>query len=289
MLFLVTVPTFLAVDGPALRETLPYLQFITGLLAILVAVVTLGPPLRARYRNTIGRRRDHRQRLARLVAGAQLSFFETALGQPPTLRRTVEGKDYEMDREGEVVEASKSFTECIFVDRDYFVQTVSDQDDTVIGFSITTRHKRFNPVFTGVSDIDLFKVKLGKTPFSEIEQDPIYLTAFAGPRDVSYYSEAHGFGHAGFQQTFVFTASTAAEPKPGEPIVQMAAEIGFDFHPHESEPPDSRTLEHLAGWQEFRKQSAVTTYSVLKVPPELFPAETYGPHGDEVWMLPDAS
>jgi len=46
------VPVFLAVDAPALRETLPYLQLITGLLGILVAVVTLGPPALARYRNT---------------------------------------------------------------------------------------------------------------------------------------------------------------------------------------------------------------------------------------------
>jgi hypothetical protein len=41
--------------------------------------------------------------------------------------------------------ATRKYLECFWIDRDYCVQTVGDQDDAVVGYSITTRNRRFKP------------------------------------------------------------------------------------------------------------------------------------------------
>lgn len=56
---------------------------------------------------------------------------------------------YEADKdpsgEGYEIEVTKTYAERIFVDRDYFVQTITDHDETVLAFSVTSRSTRFKP------------------------------------------------------------------------------------------------------------------------------------------------
>jgi hypothetical protein len=305
-----------------------FLRDLGVVLGALVALRTLWAAAKVRYGRTLGRRRDLYDRLARLGVGAQLSFFEAVIGEPPAIKRAVPGKTLELvtfeptdreaatpgtrrwwrrrrpeDEEAEdpVVERPKDFTESIFLDRYFFLQTISDESQTVQAFSVTTRHRRFKPTFTGLREEGalrrfwfrvrhgekagrLFKIELGRTTFAELDE-PHFIRAWVGARPAAY-SEAHGGGNPTYYQTFVLTASTAAAIGPAGPLLEIAAALEHgDWSPGgDSSAPDE--FEDIPGIDEFRQQTAITTYSVLAFSPDMYPDTTFGPHGDEVRTLP---
>src|SRR3954468_9791042 len=134
--------------GDAGLTAADYATIIAGVLAAL----GLFDYARSVWGRTVGRRRVVAQRLARLGTGAQLGFFESVLGEPPALRRRFEldEKDWGAvaDDDSEPPLVTRSYVESFFIDPLYYVQTVSDVDDPVVGFSITTRPRRFHPTIT---------------------------------------------------------------------------------------------------------------------------------------------
>jgi hypothetical protein len=146
-----------------------YGRALTTALGVAAPLVGLFFAIRSRYRQTLGRRRERYQRLARLGVGAQLSFFISVLKDPPAMRRTLDGEVTEFAEPGHPmydpakvtpgdidnaheVKLPKNYTECFFIDRDYYVQTISDDDETILAFSVTTRNQRFTPTFTRVPE-----------------------------------------------------------------------------------------------------------------------------------------
>jgi hypothetical protein len=294
---------------------------IGTLVAALAALLVLVGSMRALYRRTLGRRRDRYDRLARLGTGAQIGFFVAVLGEPPAMRRVVVKKDYrewlasddprfqEGREESQYAYVEKHFTESIFIDRDYYVQTISDDDETVLAFSVTVRHPRFRPVFelppnvgwrgrrnwrrrTGEEFKPLFRVRLGRTRFSELDRsDPDdqtghHFKAAIGARSF-WYSEDHYYGNPGYYQTYVFTANSVSGRSNG--IEDLSGAIqeadGEEWpDPNRDDQPDWKQMPRA---QSFRRQAAVTTLTVLSLgmSVENYPA-TYGPHGDEVRTLP---
>lgn len=292
---------------------------LLGAVAALLAITGAGRDI---YRRTLARRRDRYARLARLGAGAQLSFFEAVLGEPPAIRRTLTKDDTielayagdagyqseldEFDEKVHEIRVSRSYTECFFIDRDYYVQTISDGDETVLGFSVTSRSRRFRPTFefpvrptlmarrrwqkaTGEPYRPSIKVTLGKTRFSnfgDAERDD-----FAGPRlqvqvgaRLYWYSEVHSLGNPGYYQTFVFTASHAGADTPIGDILLVRDEIGGEAWPS----GDGRDWDELTATREFRRRTVINTYSIIG--PTVFFAvqnwpSTFGPNGDEVRTL----
>ncbi len=192
----------------------------------VVGVLTLWAVVKEAWKRTLGRRGDLYRRLARLGPGAQLSFFEAIIGEPPAMKFPVEGVTFDED-EGDIVERHATFTQSLFVDPYLFLQTISDQGGTVEAFSVTTRRRWFRPTFTGLPRPPsrsrrawlwlryfgkpgyLFRIKLGRTTFSDIEEEPRFVRAWVTPRTAAY-SEAHGGGTPTLHQTFVLTTSTAA-------------------------------------------------------------------------------
>lgn len=292
-----------------------------AVLGALVALVALNAVAKGFYRRSFGRRRDRYARLARLGTGAQLNFFVAVLGEPPAIRQTITNEHYRVlvrpGEEGyvgsgdEVYEAfvQKAFLEAIFIDRDYYVQAICDTEETVLGFSVTVRRRNFHPVFqlppdvswrdrrrwkaqTGEEFKPLFKLRLGRTRFAELDRGhPDEFTghhfqAATGARGF-FYSEDHYYGNPGFYQTFVFTASSTA-PVPVS-IADLAA--GID-QARGNEWPDP-TADNQPAWpglpgiRAFRRKTPITTYSVLRLDLQVvnFPTR-FGPHGDEVRTLP---
>jgi hypothetical protein len=316
-----------------IKDIADYSVDVAGLVGGLAAALALAAGVRARYRRTLGRRRDRYERLARLGPGAQLSFFASVHGEPPAIRRTVDTEIFEVatqdhplfdpalvdeDDEAHDVLVPASFVECIFIDRFYYLQTISDADDTVLAFSVTTRRKRFRPKFEAPHRIGLlerirwrrrfgepfrplFSVRLGSTRFSDL--DPVEPDDFAGPHfqatlgaRTARYSELNYYGNPGHYLTYVFTASTAAPGRPewgrlGEVIEQAGHhEWPYPSRTHEAPPPPPETepeWDDLTAAHEFRRRTVITTYTAIG--PGLwdvnFPV-TFGPHGDEVRMLP---
>jgi hypothetical protein len=300
------------------------------------AALAVAAAAREGYRRTLGRRRDRYARLARLGTGTHLSFFEAVLGEPPAIRRTVTKNVYEYidsddprydpaladpDDDSHELVVPAEFVECIFVDRDYYVQTVSDFDDTVLAFSVTTRRRRFRPRFqtppnpglrerirwrreSGEGFKPLFKVRLGRTTFDELDDDdpddfaPPHFRAESGAR-MARYAEFAYFGNPGFYLTYVFSANIAWPGRaPWELIQTIVEEAGhfewpYPLRPDPAEPdeaPDPAAepdWEQLRAVRRFRREAVITTVTVMhpNLWTENFPT-TFGPHGDEVRLIP---
>jgi hypothetical protein len=212
-----------------------------------------------------------------------------------------------------------SFVECIFVDRLYYLQTISDADGTVLAFSVTTRGSRFSPRFefpprmglveklrwrrkTGEMPRPLFRVRLGRSRFSDLDAKnpdafaPPHFQATSGVR-MFRYSEINYYGNPGGYVTYVFTASSAVAGRAAWSVLFDVIEQAGYFEwpyptrpdPEEQAPPTSRgpEWESLTAAHEFRSRSAITTYTAIhgRLWVENFPT-TFGPHGDEVRLLP---
>jgi hypothetical protein len=278
----------------------------SSIVGAAAALLVVGAAVRNWYRRSLGRRWTNYGRLKRLGTGAQLSFFEAVLTEPPAIRRTVEVelREYQ-ERLGRSVErlVKRDFTECFFTDRDYYVQTLSDGDDTVHGFSVTTRRKRFKPhiVFPDLGrrarrrierEIErrwgpFVEIRLGHTRFDRAVPNRDWkpsLKFALGARTWSY-SELYYFGNPGYYQTFVFTASGTAGGFPVGDLAALTEEIGPDYPPGsaESDPADFESPQV----QRFRRETAVTTYTVFMTPVlgNHFPVN-FGPHEDHVRTLP---
>lgn len=274
---------------------------LAGIIGGLAALLVVAAAVREGYRRTLGRRRDRYARLERLGTGAQLSFFIAVLGEPPAMRRRLEHEVQEIDADESVPRVDRPFVECYFVDRDFYVQTISDGDETVLGFSVTTRSRRFAPVFPrrlsrwgrvrrnlprGERDEPLFRVKLGHTPFraTDSEWGPPSVKAWLGARAYSY-SEVRYFGNPGYYQTYVFTASSASHAPVGDLTAVIGGSGDFRWPPEGAGLED---FERIANLQRFPDRTAITTFTVIgaHISAEDYPAATYGPHGDEMRTIP---
>jgi hypothetical protein len=204
----------------------------------------------------------------------------------------------------------KTFLECIFIDRDYFVQTISDEDESVLVFSVTTRSPQFHPVFqlpykvgwrerrqwkrrTGEEFKPIFRVRLGQTRFADLDRgDPdeftgIHFRAWIGARTFSY-SEDHYYGNPGYYQTFVFTTSSNAPALGGiSGLGEAIQEAGGEEWPDQSRE-DQPDWKDMPKTQTFRRNSVITTYTVIGVGLSLdnYPSRFFGPNGDDVRTLP---
>jgi hypothetical protein len=176
------------------------------------------------YRRTLGRRGDRYGRLARLGTNAQISFFSSVLGEPPAMRRTVESAITHYDDAGNHYLEPRNWIECVWIDRDFYVHTVADEDETIHAYSVTTRSKRFRPTFRqpGHWWIDRGslgrllhlpqtkphpKIKLGKTRFHGLGW-PEQAAAWIGAHNEHYF-EAYGGGNPGLYQCFVYSINDA--------------------------------------------------------------------------------
>ena len=316
-------------------------RLVASLLGGLAALIAISAAIRSRYRRTFGRRSDRYDRLARLGTGAQLSFFNAVLGEPPAIRRTItkngvdvigpDHPNYDWDR-AEVMDgeegfewqdawAEKEYTECFFIDRDFYVQTISDREDTILAFSVTIRRRRFRPTLVIPRRLTLEErircllssrywprplatVRLGRTTFADLDSDdpdhwaPPHFRAGMGARWMSY-SEFHSFGNPGHYQTYVLSAGSNA-PGRGEwhLLGAVLEQAGFEEWPYPlrwdpealGQPPDEREepeWEEIPAAATLRRRTVITAYTVIG--PGLwevnFPSQ-FGPHGDEVRTLP---
>ncbi len=301
----------------SLNDVGDYLALAGTILGAGAALLVVSAAIRGLYRRTVGRRRDRYRRLSRLGNRAQVDFFTSALGDPPVIRRNIEGqkldhKLFQEMEEQEVVEwedpplLKVTYIECFWVDRDYYVQAIADEDETVLSWSVTTRSKRFKPKFIGVPKpswrarrrlkkevgVDWkphFTLREGQTRFAELAPDggvPQAIRVSRGARTYAY-SEIYYFGNPGYYQHFVFTASGAAGRFPTGRIGEVWDETGERWPDDPYQVEASAPFEQLKAVAEFREQTVVTTYTVVSIdlPLEFYPSE-FGPFEDWVRTLP---
>ena len=269
---------------------------IPSLVGAAAAAYVLLGAIRGWYRRTIGRRRDRYARLARLGIGAQLPFFSSVLGEPPAMLRTLGKYDYlvplERDDPGYDPDAyqlkpeAREFTISVFIDRDYYVQTVTDTDQTVLAYSVTSRSRRFRPRYQPVNTPGLMwrwrwrvknrrrypkplRVKLCRTRFADLDPDdpadfsPPHFKIQLGAHNFSY-SEFGYFGNPGNYQSFVWTASDAALHSVPQGLGPARNQVGAEEWP-DPEADSEAEWEQMPAVAKLRREAVITTYSVISI------------------------
>jgi hypothetical protein len=136
------------------------------------------------------------QEVAALATGVQLWKFVELLGEP--------------DRRREVLDSefkSSIHNESIWERPSYVLQAVTDAQDTIVLYTVTTMDRNFHPELPLPIGKNGSSLRLGLSKFSDIEPSFIGLDAYY-PANAKYsYSEAYGGGFAFQYRTFLFTQS----------------------------------------------------------------------------------
>lgn len=303
------------VSGPTASVS-PVL-LVTALIGALSAFLVIFGALRALFLRTIGRRRDRYGRISRMGTGAQLPFFTSVLGEPPAVQHSVikdnymvpvdrDDPEWDPDRHQHKAQPQE-FVVSVFIDRDYYVQTISDDDQTVLAYSVTTRSRRFRPLLRPVPAYGLrerFRLRrdgsyrrlqprivLGRTRFADLDAtEPDH---FAPPRlrfrlgaHNFDYSETAYYGLPGRYQSFVWSASDVARQGSLGSVGEARSGLPYDgwsrIGSSDAWPDWSELVE-----RRFRRETAITTYTVCDVRLQLdnYPLPRFGVREHEVWTL----
>jgi hypothetical protein len=191
--------------------------------------------------DTFGDNSINYAKIQSLATETQIDYFSAVLGAP-----AFKNHDY------------TNYFEYIFVHPKYYVQALTDTDNKVLLYSVTTRVSGFNPTFR-IGGIDAttgkeFEVVLGKTKFDELPFKPIKLDGDQGARR-SYYREKYYFGNPGFYQNYDFAYNDSGYPKCQEVVP-------YDIIP-DDESLDGKDTDKLpVALKHFRSVCVVNTFSV---------------------------
>lgn len=178
-----------------------WLVVLVSILEVLSFAARGQSILRSLYlRTPIGRRRSAESRLLTLLPGVQIGFFVSALG-PFAFKNPSAHTDH--------------YT---FVDEMFYVDAVTDKEERVLTYSVTTRDVQFRPRLWGKNLPDLsprpagFGSPLGDKTFAELCNDrwtlPIGIIGNLAARRFAYF-EAHYYGNPGHYQTYLVGISDA--------------------------------------------------------------------------------
>lgn len=249
--------------GPETAESRPRWRRLVAVVCVVFAVVTGVVAFAASLTTIYGwlapyvpaaSRLSDEKAVTKLSAGAQLSVFAAALGQPAA-RRTDGG-----------------YVEYVFVRRNCYVQAVTDPQDRVLMFTVITRNSEFRPVFDSPSSNGFTNpVRLGVTTFSEVSH-PDWIGGFFGA-DWMNYVEYVALPHAdNFRSVIVACCDaghhfgTRGEPEDG----QLADPSSWNAAIAAHDPTDRRI-------QWFRTATPVNTYG--EAAPGFSPAALYDDDG----------
>jgi hypothetical protein len=235
----------------------------------VVAALALAGSGRSLYRRTVGKRRDLTRRLTRLGTGAQLEFFESVLGEPPAKRRRFEVDHFDMATRLRR-RVRRPYLECLYINPLFYLQTLSDRDEAVVGFSITTRSRWFHPKLSfprrpsrrarAIEAITFghrrpggTRIELGRTTFADARPtwNPRIRSVHANKH--WSYTEAYWGGNPGYYQEVVFTASRVS------PVARSPT--GIETINWDDRPP--LAIERPEWANRARTTSVITTMTVI--------------------------
>src|SRR5713226_7024485 len=192
---------------PARSLSLPDLIIVVAAIAgIGGGIAGAYTALRRLYRRTIGSRRDLARRLNQVAAGVTTDYVNARFGAPAFSRafqwpNRMNGRGKPQTRE------------LVYREKHAWLQTVVDQNDAVLRFSITVTDPRFKFQIRDLTFGHL-SARLGSSRFAGLEcqwaTQGRRLRIGAHNRE---YAEAYYCGNPGNYQTFVVSNNDAA---PGE-------------------------------------------------------------------------
>lgn len=231
--------------------------------------------------------------------GNRLALFMTQIGIDVREELAADTSESPPASDVELVRVEAELGEVIWVDRDYYVQALVDEDETVLAFSVTSRSARFRPRFAmppGVTwrqrsrfrkwlgvlpgDVPIFDIRLGRSRFAVLPQ-PRTVYGFQGFHDYGYV-ETHWFGNPGAYQHYALASNDAGAPawqhidllfpEGAGGLVRWAEWSGDDF-------PDSAA--------KYREREAPNTLTVIgsRFQIDDYPM-SFGPEINEVRTIP---
>jgi hypothetical protein len=167
----------------------------------------------------------------------------------------------------------KAGFECIWIDKDYSVAALVDEDETVQAFAVTARTTSLRPRFESAKGKAYPKlaVVLGEMRFSDLELRPTTVEAFVGANRYGY-NEIFYLGRPGAYQHFVCGVNDAG---PGWGATFDSSLWNLRHTP--ALEADKIFDESLS---EFRRTSIVNTWIVL--------SDKLDPGDQRLLMWPDA-
>jgi len=162
--------------------------------------------------------------LARLATEVHINYFKKFLGDPAFIN----------------LSRDKSQKEYIFVDKDFYVQAITDRLGKVLLYAVTTRKKDFNPSFDSPAYLssgnEKDKAILGKSNIKEIApgDNPLICFGFVGMTANSFYHEEYSFGNVSFYQKYLYGVNDAGYlSKEGLPYYLASLELENKLQPKE--------------------------------------------------------
>lgn len=261
-------------EGIKKSSTFITLAFIVLTISYILTLSQGASVLKDFYNSTIGYNSIMLKRLDRLSADTNINYFIDMIGNPVFINN--------------VSDENKKYKEYIFVDKLFYVQAITDIDDKVLVYSITTRDKNFNPKLK-LWDVT---IELGKTKFSELDSlgyDPVRVVSFLAAHDF-HYGEEYYFGNPANYQSYVFSLNES-----GYWGIAYNGEEDFVAPPHDPwiDGIIDKENEEI---KNFRENSVINTYTITSPLLANFrekdgtidlPTSQYGPSWNQVRVLPD--
>lgn len=171
----------------------PYALFFGVVLFLCSSLVTIAGGaeiIREKIYKPIRYKKVLYQRLLDLAPETNIGYFISKLGNPAFINTFEKTKEY------------------IFAHEYFFVQAITDLDEKVLGYSVTTLDSSFNP------KVVFFDLYLGKSTFSDLKDEfgglgePDWLISVVGAHDF-FYTEGYYIGNPGGYQSFFFSSTQA--------------------------------------------------------------------------------
>lgn len=175
-------------------------SFLIWFVTIAGAIVTIDSLLSIgalAYRRSVGERKFARQKLSRLGANANISYFSSILGQPVL-----------------TMQHSGALTEHVFIDKLFYVQAIVTESGTVRVYTVTVRDKRLGCIVPlpneGRYTIDApsIKIRIGRDTFGSMPWVPNSVIASLGARR-AWYVETYYLGNPMNYQTLTLSWNDA--------------------------------------------------------------------------------
>lgn len=177
----------------------PEIIIIGLILVFLSSIITIyegGIILKNYYYDIFGQKNLALKKIQKLSAGVDIGYFKDILKNPVFINKT-----------------KCKNVEYIFIDPLFYIQTITDENEQVLAYSITTRKKDFNPVLElgpYESAKGSLSIVLGKSKFEELNYlgEPQKIKSYVGAHDL-FYGEEYYFGNPGNYQSYAFSLNEA--------------------------------------------------------------------------------
>lgn len=195
------------------------------------------------YYKTIGSNELRQKKIDKFSTQINIDYFKDLLGTPVFVNKSDDLSQIEL----------------IFTDDKMYVQVITNNSNTVLAYSVTTKDKNFNPVFKiGSQEIGSTVVFLGKTKFDDIKDNPENIHGNCWPQGEKYFEKHYygGISTIGNYQMFFFSSNISGYlNENGKSICDLfSTPENLDFDA-DIKMDDKRTIE-------YRKNSVINTITI---------------------------